>query len=155
MSFININYDSKFLLCGRLRTGVHQRLLRQNKKRSNSVDSPASQWNCALTALTMHTPTPTPQPNPGPPTPIPDAPPPLFCSAAVLSYLLSRGALDTSKEPMDLYIYLCTVVRNMYMKKHLFINFRADPLIRFEGALNQGICGAGKGAARNAAFSEE
>ena len=43
----------------------------------------------------------------------------------------------------------------VYMKKHLFINFRADPLIRFEGALNQGICGAGKGAARNAAFSEE
>ena len=57
----------------------------------------------------------------------------------------------------DIYIYvpLQWIVRNMYMKKHLFINFRADPLIRFEGALNQGICGAGKGAARNAAFSEE
>ena len=149
MSFININYDSKFLLCGRLRTGVHQRLLRQNKKRSNSVDSPASQWNCALTALTMHTPTPTPQPNPGLPS--------LFCSAAVLFHLMSRGALDTLKEYIHIYIY--TVALNcpyyVYMKKHLFINFRADPLIRFEGALNQGICGAGKGAARNAAFSEE
>ena len=130
----------------------------KTKREAHLVDSPASQWNCALTALTMHTPTPTPQPNPGPPTPIPEAPPPpLFCSAAVLFYLMSRGALDTLKE--YIHIYICSVALNcsyyVYMKKHLFINFRADPLIRFEGALNQGICGAGKGAARNAAFSEE
>ena len=90
--FININYDSKFLLCGWLRTGVHQRLLRQNKKRSNSVDSPASQWNCALTALTMHTPTPTPnppaQPRTPPHPPLMQPPPSLLqCCSSILSHV--------------------------------------------------------------------
>ena len=104
---------------------------------------------------------PTPQPNPGPPHAHLWCTHPLslFCSAAVLFYLMSRGALDTQKKNIYICMYICTVALNcsyyVYMKKHLFINFRADPLIRFEGALNQGICGAGKGAARNAAFSEE